>query len=122
MSTKTETQTHAQEIPIPYIEARIDKLFDGSAPTKAIASVTIAGAFAVHGLKVIESEKGSFIAMPQESYKSNGEKKYSDIFHAITAEARMEIIAAVCEAYEQKLEEQAQRQRQTDAPGMTMGM
>ena len=33
--------------------------------------------------------------MPQESYKKNGETKYNDTFHAITAEARTALVEAV---------------------------
>lgn len=62
----------------PLVEARIDRLLDGDFKTKAYASATIAGAFAVHGMRVIESEKGRFISMPQDSYKKGGETKYSE--------------------------------------------
>ena len=66
-----------QEAPAPQVEARIDRMVDGDYKTKAYASVTIAGAFAVHGLRVIETDKGRFISMPQESYKKNGETVYT---------------------------------------------
>lgn len=66
-----------QEAPAPQVEARIDRMVDGDYKTKAYASVTIAGAFAVHGLRVIETDKGRFISMPQESYKKNGETVYN---------------------------------------------
>ena len=72
-----------QEAPAPQVEARIDRMVDGDYKTKAYASVTIAGAFAVHGLRVIETDKGRFISMPQESYKKNGETVYNDTFHSI---------------------------------------
>ena len=67
-----------QEGPAPQVEARIDRMVDGDYKTKAYASVTIAGAFAVHGLRVIETDKGRFISMPQESYKKNGETVYNE--------------------------------------------
>lgn len=35
---------------------------------KAIASVNIGGAFAIHGLRVIDSQKGLFVQMPQNSF------------------------------------------------------
>lgn len=47
-----------QEAPAPQVEARIDRMVDGDYKTKAYASVTIAGAFAVHGLRVIETDQG----------------------------------------------------------------
>ena len=45
------------------------------------------------------------VNMPFRSYKANGETKYVDTFHPITAEARNELYDAVKEAYEQALEE-----------------
>ena len=93
-----------QEAPAPQVEARIDRMVDGDYKTKAYASVTIAGAFAVHGLRVIETDKGRFISMPQESYKKNGETVYNDTFHAVTAEARTALVDAGNDAYEQKLQ------------------
>ena len=92
MATQKKKQ---QETPTPQVEARIDRMVDGDFKTKAYASATIGGAFAVHGIRVIESDKGRFISMPQESYKKNGETKYNDTFHAITAEARTALVEAV---------------------------
>lgn len=106
------------EVTTPQIEARIDRMVDGDYKTRAYASATIAGSFAVHGIRVIESDKGRFIAMPQESYKKNGETKYNDTFHAITADARTALVEAVNEAYEQKL--QAQMEQTENAPGQSM--
>ena len=98
-----------QEVTTPQIEAKIDRMVDGDFKTKAYASATIGGAFAVHGIRVIESDKGRFISMPQDSYQKNGETKYSDTFHAITADARTALVEAVNDAYEQKLQEQMEQ-------------
>ena len=107
-----------QEVPTPKVEARIDRLVDGDFKTKAYASATIAGAFAVHGIRVIESDKGRFVAMPQDSYQKKGETKYSDIFHAVTADARNALVDAVNEAYEQALQEKMEQSDEPDQ-GMT---
>ena len=73
---------------------------------RATASVNINGCFAVRGIKVMDSSKGLFVSMPQNSYTTeNGETRYSDVFHPITAQARTELYDKVLEAYEQKLEE-----------------
>ncbi len=122
------TQTNSP----PSIEARIDRLLSREGKTRAFASATIGGAFAVHGIRVIDSEKGIFIAMPQESYIKNGEKKYSDTFHAITAEARAALIKAVDTAYAEELEklekldeteeEQPEEAEEAPEPGMEMSM
>lgn len=85
--------------------AKIDKLFDGSdAKIRAFATVTIDGAFAVHGVRVIEGEKGIFASMPSQAYTSRkGEKRYSEMFHLVTAQARDLIQQAVVSAYENAL-------------------
>ena len=50
---------------------------------KAVASVTFDNEFAVHDIKVIESQNGLFIAMPSRK-TPNGE--FKDIAHPINAE------------------------------------
>lgn len=93
----------------PSITARIDRLVDyEGSNVKAIASVNVADAFAIHGLKVIDSEKGLFVSMPQSKYEKDGKTQYSDICHPITADARTELFDTVLAAYEQKMSEDAQ--------------
>ena len=117
-----EKKKKQQEGPAPQVEARIDRMVDGDYKTKAYASVTIAGAFAVHGLRVIETDKGRFISMPQESYKKNGETVYNDTFHAVTAEARTALVDAVNDAYEQRLQERMEQSEDVPAQGMEQQM
>ena len=64
---------------------------------KAIASITIDEVFVIHDIKVIESDKGLFIAMPSKK-TPNGE--FKDIAHPINAETREKIQKAILEAYE----------------------
>lgn len=52
---------------------------------KAVVSIVIDGAFAVHDIKVIEGEKGLFIAMPS---RKCGDDEYRDIAHPINKETR----------------------------------
>lgn len=95
-----------QKKAVPTITARIDRLVNQEdSNIKAYASVNIGGAFAVHGIKVIDSVKGIFVSMPSNSYKKDGKVEYSDICHPITANARNELIDRVTEAYEAKLSE-----------------
>ena len=109
MATKKTTDTaptKEQKRSNPYVTARIDRLVDyENSKVKAIASVNIGGAFAIHGLRVIDSQKGLFVQMPQNSFQKDGKTEYSDIFHPVTAEARNELFGKVLEAYEQKLAE-----------------
>lgn len=89
---------------IPHISAKIDRMINlDNSKVKAIASVNIGGAFAIHGLKVIDSQHGLFVQMPQSSFEKDGKKHYSDQFHPVTADARNGLIYAVMAAYEQKL-------------------
>lgn len=117
-NTKEETQK--QKEPVPSIEARIDRLIEREESSiKAIASVNIGGAFAMHGIKVIDSYKGMFVSMPSESYTDrDGNKQYKEICHPINGAARNELVQKVQEAYQQALEEQqtaAEEESQTEA-------
>lgn len=64
---------------------------------KAVVSVTIDDEFVVHDIKVIEGEKGLFIAMPSRK-SSDGE--YRDIAHPINTATRDRLQAIVLEAYD----------------------
>lgn len=104
-----------QERSTPSISMRIDRLVDyDNSKLKAIASVNIGGAFAIHGLRVIDSQKGLFVQMPQNSFQRDGKTEYSDIFHPITAEARSELNSKVLEAYEQELTEAESESEDSD--------
>lgn len=87
MATKKNTTAKAapksQEQHTPRISVRIDKMLDSAASsTRAFASANIAGAYAIHGIRVVDSQKGLFVSMPQNSYTTeNGETRYSDVFH-----------------------------------------
>lgn len=105
------------------INARIDRMpnHEGS-KVKAIASANIGGAFAIHGIKVIDSEKGLFVQMPQTAYEKDGRKKYSEIFHPITADSRSELNSAVLEAYEQRLHMEENELQETEESAFTQSM
>ena len=67
---------------------------------KAIVSITLDEEFVVHDIKVIEGEKGLFIAMPSKK-ATDGE--YRDIAHPINSETRERIQATILESYEKAL-------------------
>ena len=92
------------------IAAKIDRIIDKpDTKIKATASITLDGLFAVHGIRIVDTDKGLRAMMPATKYESkNGETKYSDIFHAITSEGHAAINQAVIGAYNYKLE-QAQK-------------
>lgn len=105
------------------IKVRIDRMLDlEGSKVKAIASANIGSEFAIHGIKVIDSEKGLFVQMPQSSYEKDGKRKYSDIFHPITADSRNELNAAVLEAYEQRLHMAENESQETEESAFAQSM
>ena len=64
---------------------------------KAVVSITIDNEFVVHDIKVIEGEKGLFIAMPSLRL-ADGE--YRDIAHPINSDTREKIQSIILEKYE----------------------
>ena len=64
---------------------------------KAIVSITLDDEFAVHDIKIIEGDRGLFIAMPSRK-SSDGE--YRDIAHPINTQTRDRLQKIVLDAYE----------------------
>ena len=67
---------------------------------KAVVSITIDEEFVVHDIKVIEGEKGLFIAMPSRK-AADGE--YRDIAHPINSETREQIQKLILEKYQENV-------------------
>ena len=65
---------------------------------KAVVSVTFDNAFVVHDIKVIDGEKGLFIAMPSRK-ATDGE--YRDIAHPINSATRDRIQGIILGKYEE---------------------
>jgi stage V sporulation protein G len=84
------------------ITAKIHKVFDSrqraesGSCVKAIASINIDDAFAIHGVKVLEGKNGDSVVMPSTKYKD----KYQDIAHPISVTARSQLNEAVLTVYE----------------------
>ena len=64
---------------------------------KAIVSITLDNEFVIHDIKVIEGEKGLFIAMPSRK-AADGE--YRDIAHPINSETKDMIQNVILHKYE----------------------
>jgi stage V sporulation protein G len=64
---------------------------------KAVVSVTFDNEFVVHDIKVIEGDKGRFIAMPS---RKTADGEFRDIAHPINSETRDRIQKTVLEKYE----------------------
>ena len=69
---------------------------------KAIVSITMDDEFVVHDIKVIEGEKGLFIAMPS---KKALDGEYRDIAHPINSGTRERIQALILQKYEEASDE-----------------
>ncbi len=67
---------------------------------KAVVSITLDEEFVVHDIKVIEGDKGLFIAMPS---KRTADGEYKDIAHPINSSTRDAIQKAILESYEKAL-------------------
>ena len=68
---------------------------------KAVVSITIDNEFVVHDIKVIQGDKGLFIAMPSRK-AADGE--YRDIAHPINTETRERLQRMILEKYQESLE------------------
>ena len=69
---------------------------------KAVASITIDNEFVVHDIKIIDGDKGLFIAMPS---KKTLDGEYRDIAHPINSSTRENIQKIILDRYEQALQE-----------------
>ncbi len=67
---------------------------------KAVVSITMDDEFVVHDIKVIEGDKGLFIAMPSRK-ATDGE--YRDIAHPINSGTRDRIQKIILDKYESEI-------------------
>ena len=67
---------------------------------KAVVSITLDDVFVVHDIKVIEGEKGLFIAMPS---KKTADGECRDIAHPINSATRELIQNKILDAYKEAL-------------------
>lgn len=67
------------------------------------ASVNLGGVFAVNGIRIYETEKGPYVAMPSTKGQDG---KYHDMCCPTTKEMRQALNAAVLGAYEKTVEQE----------------
>ncbi len=80
-------------------DVRIRKI-DKEGKMKAVVSITIDEEFVVHDIKVIEGEKGLFIAMPS---RRTADGEYRDIAHPINSLTRERIQQLILQRYKESL-------------------
>lgn len=84
-------------------DVRIRLIKKEDSKLKAVATITIDNAFAIHDIKVIEGTNGYFISMPSRKINEN---EHKDIAHPINAEARALIHNLIIDAFNKELSAQ----------------
>lgn len=82
-------------------DVRVRKV-DKEGKMKAVVSITIDQEFVIHDIKVIEGDRGLFIAMPS---KRTADGEFRDIAHPINSDTRENIQKIILESYEKSLSE-----------------
>lgn len=72
----------------------------------AFASVNLGGCFAVNGIRIMDTKKGTFIAMPSQKGKDG---KYHDLCCPTTKEMRQALNAAILDEYQRAVEKPSVR-------------
>lgn len=78
----------------------IVRLINKEGKMKAVASITIDNVFVVHDIKIIDGEKGLFIAMPSRKTQDG---EYRDIVHPINQDTRSFLQDLILNKYQEEL-------------------
>ncbi len=81
------------------------RMVNNESKMKAVVSVTFDEVFVVHDIKVIEGEKGVFVAMPS---RRSPDGVYRDIVHPISTEFRSALVKMIIDRYDQEKEMQSE--------------
>ena len=88
------------------ISVKVYPTQDNSKNLLATATVTLGGCFAIRSIRVLDSEKGAFVSMPQ---RKNAQNEYKDVCFPTTAEMRKELNRAVLGEYQRTMEQSYSR-------------
>ena len=91
-------------------EIRIKKV-DGNNKLKAFVSVTFDECFVVHNLKIIDGNKGLFLAMPRRKTKSG---EYKDVAHPILTEFRNYLQEEILAKYDADEDEHKEEEKEIE--------
>lgn len=80
------------------------RLMNKDTKMRAVASITLDDEFVIHDIKVIEGEKGWFIAMPS---RKSADGEYRDIAHPIKSDVRDMLQKTILNEYK-KISEQTE--------------
>ena len=103
---------------MPNLDIRITSMYppgtQGS--TRAYASATIDGCFAVRGIKIVEGGRdGLFVSMPSRKAQDG----YKEVCFPVTAEFREQLHSAVLGAYQQAITQAQTNASQQAVPGQS---
>ena len=87
------------------VTAKITKHFTDAGKLKAFATICLADAVLVIGVRVVECEKGMTVFMPSMKDK---EDEYRDVCFPIKPELRSQVNTAVLNAYDAGMKENGQ--------------
>ena len=101
-------QQEKRALPVPGLEVRVYPQAQRNEKDHllAFASVTLGGVFAVNGIRLMDSDKGPFVAMPS---KADGKGGYRDVCFPVTKEMHAALKEAVISGYHQELSKMATR-------------
>ncbi|WP_455617025.1 SpoVG family protein [Eisenbergiella sp.] len=100
---------------MPTVDIRITSMYPpgGKGGTRAYASATIDGCFAVRGIKIVEGGRtGLFVSMPSRKTQDG----YKEMCFPVTAEFREQLCRAVLDAYQQAITQAQAAPEQQAAP------
>jgi len=83
---------------------------------KAIASITIDDDFVVHDLRVVEGERGLFVAMPSRKLPNGN---FRDVAHPINSETREMVQSLVLDEYKNSLNVSDNSEISPETPGQS---
>lgn len=92
------------------LDVRAYPIAEPKGNTVAFASVTISDMLAVNNIRVVNSEKGLFVAMPQVK---DAKGEYRDICFPVTSELRKQLNEKVLGAYAAEKEKEAPAKEST---------
>lgn len=81
-------------------DVRVRKI-DKDSKMKAVVSITIDDAFVVHDIKILEGERGMFIAMPS---RKTTDGVFRDVAHPINSETRNTLQDIILDEYYKSIE------------------
>lgn len=86
---------------IQITEVNIKPLDNDHSKVIGLASIVIDGCFEVHDLRIVDADRGRFVAMPSKKAKNDG--GFMDIAHPLDLETREYVTKMVLEAYDKKI-------------------